>query len=389
MGKNRIIYQSEALYAGRDKPSGGYIDETGVGDVDAIQDDARPYQLQRVQSANYSFEIARQDVNQFGNLAAIDRVILDQPTVSLDFTYYINNFFNEDKLGFAINGTTVQYNSLTSSITDLLDKTADERNYYIRTVNEGFDAVAFDEDYGDTAVKANNDVIAVGNGFLSSYSSEGAVGDFPTASVTVEALNMSFDTGSSGNYLPAVNPTDGTKITDKLYNLPTGVRTSSDDATTVLKPGDITVSIYNAGSTSTEADPNVGGVDVSDSKIQSYSLNVDFGREPLQRLGNRFAFAREITFPVTASMSVDALMGDLTTGNLAEVLTHDKSYDLVVEMKKDGARHMAYVLKDAKLDSQEFSSSIGDNKGVTLNFSSQIGSKTETTVGLFMSGVHA
>ena len=385
MAKNRIIYQSEALYAGIDKATAGYVDETGI---EGVPGDDRPLQLQRVQSANYSFEIARQDVNQYGNLAAIDRVILDQPTVSLDFSYYVNNFFNEDKLGFAVNSEDVQYNDLTSSISDLLDKTADERNYYIRTVSEGSDANAFPHDVD--AHGSQNDVIAVGNGFMASYSSEGSIGDFPTASVTVEALNMSFDAGDSGNYLPSVDPVDGSKITDKLYILPTGKKTSSDDTTTVLKPGDITVSINKAGVLGgLGADPSVGGADISDSKIQSYSLSVDFGREPLQRLGNRFAFAREITFPITASMSVDALLGDLVTGNLSEILSNDDAYDLVVELKKDGAKHCAYLLKDARLDSQEFGSSVGDNKSVTLNFSAQIGSKTETTVGLFMSGVKA
>ena len=94
MSKNRIIYQSEALYAGIDKPTAGYtLDETGCADCkDAAGDqynNAPNSNFRRVQNANYSFEITRQDVNQFGNLAAIDRVILDQPTVSLDFSYYV------------------------------------------------------------------------------------------------------------------------------------------------------------------------------------------------------------------------------------------------------------------------------------------------------------
>jgi len=371
MSRNRIIYQSEALYCGPDKPAGGYVDETGANG---------PIQLQRVQNANYSFEITRQDVNQFGNLAAIDRVILDQPTVSLDFSYYVNNFFNEDKLGFDVNADGTAIASLTSSISDLLDKTADERNYYIRTVAEGKDAATYSDQ-----TDANNSVIALGNGFLASYSTEGSVGDFPTASVTVEALNMTFDHGAGAVDaelpLPAVDPKTGDKLTNKFYGLGAAAKTSSTDTTTVLKPGDITLTI---------PDPD-GGVDISDAKLQSYTLSVDFNREPLQRLGNRFAFAREITFPVTVTMSVDALLGDLVTGDLSEVLKSngDKDYELIVELGKGSSRHIAYILKDAKLDSQEFTSTIGDNKAVTLNFSAQIGSETETEVGLFFSGVYA
>ena len=61
MPRNRIIYQSEALFVSR----------TGATADDEIS------QLHRVQSINYSFDISRTDVNQFGNLAAIDRIITE------------------------------------------------------------------------------------------------------------------------------------------------------------------------------------------------------------------------------------------------------------------------------------------------------------------------
>ena len=161
--------------------------------------------------------------------------------------------------------------------------------------------------------------------------------------------------------------------------------------TSALRPGDISVTFWQKGDidTTNKEITAFTGVSIADAKIQSYSLSFDLAREPLAKLGNKFAFAREITFPVTVSMSVDALLGDLTTGNLATIIDADKNYDLMVELKKDGQRHIAYVLKGAKLDSQEYSSTIGDNKSVSLNFSAQIGAKTETTVGLFMSGVNA
>jgi len=44
-------------------------------------------------------------------------------------------------------------------------------------------------------------------------------------------------------------------------------------------------------------------------------------------------------------------------------------------------------LKDMRPDSQSFSSSIGDNKTVTIDFTSQIGGPRQNDVGLFMAGV--
>ena len=80
MARNRVIYQSEGLYVSDNASTTG---ATGHE------------QLNRVQSANYSFTINRQDVNQFGDLARIDSLVLEPPTVSLDFSYYLADGFNE------------------------------------------------------------------------------------------------------------------------------------------------------------------------------------------------------------------------------------------------------------------------------------------------------
>ena len=389
--RNRVIYQSEALYVGP-------TDDTGGNDGCRIAHPASSInQLQRVQSANYSFTIDRQDVNQFGNLAAIDRVILEQPTVSLDFSYYLCDFHNEDKLGYSVNADGTDRTNLSSAIASMLTQTTDERNYYIRTVKEGNDA----SNYTDVT-DANNDVIAIGNGFMSSYSSEGSVGDFATANVTVEALNMAFFEGAYHKRLPSVDPetgailkietltaahaADGRSVGDELkFDLPKAVTNPGgeldDKGQTVIRPGDITLDIPAIGGAQ-----GMGGVSISDAKIQSYSLNFDLARTPLERLGSKFAFSREVDFPVTVTMSIDASLGDLVTGDLSNVFDNDKNYDLYVNLKKGGARHCAYALKGAKLDSQEFSSAIGDNKSVTLNFSAQIGSTASSDAGFMMSG---
>ena len=196
MAKNRIIYQSQSVYAGPSAPSGDYVHETGVVSTTSR---AKPAPLQRVQNVNYSFDIARTDFNQFGQLANIDRIILDSPTVSMDFSYYLANFGNEKKMGFHIMGDA----TLASCVSGMLNRTSDERNYYIRVASDGQDSV------GDaTTGTGTNDVIGIGNGFMSSYSSDASVGDFPTASITVEALNIAFDKGMTGNTCPNVNPVE-------------------------------------------------------------------------------------------------------------------------------------------------------------------------------------
>jgi hypothetical protein len=363
--RNRVIYQSQAVYAGPDKRySANHVD---TRDWDHESGTHAPNQLKRIQSANYSFDIARQDVNQYGDLAAIDRVILEQPTVSLDFSWYLCSFHNEDKMGFKIGGGT------ESCLTDILDNDADERNYYIRIVSEGSDAVGFAEAEDGGNPTNLSRVIGVGNGFMASYTSEAAVGGFPTASSTVEALNMAFIQGTGG-YSPHVNPSDGLKNTKYKFSLAEATSQTGSSIVNAIKPGDITLDL-----------PFVEGA-ISDAKVQNYNLSFDLAREPLNKLGSRFAFAREITFPVTVTMTVDALVGDLTTGNLADIIDLDRSHDVTVHLNDGANAHIAFLLKKAKLDSQSFTSSIGDNESVTLTFSTQIGSSSQTDRGLFMSG---
>lgn len=348
MARKRVIYQSEALFVG------------GTGE-------ANPKQLDRVQTANYSFEVTRQDVNQFGQLAAIDRIILEQPTVNLDFSYYLNTGANESNIGFTVNNGLGNANPQVgdrSAIADILSGTANEKNYYILTVPEGKDA--------NIDGKAGGHVIGIGNGFLSSFSLEAAVGDIPTVTVNAEGLNMRFYTGTDSLGLPTVNPEDGSSVAG-TFTIPVPV---SGAGYTALRPGDVELTINGAN-----------GVDVNDLKIQNATLSFDLTRESIEKLGSRFAFTKEITFPVTINLSVDAILGELTSGNLSDVLNNDSAkYNLGLKVKRPNSATEArfFALRGAKLDSQEFSSSIGDNKSVTLNWSAQIGGPTDTGNGIFM-----
>ena len=373
MARNRVIYQSEALFAGPDIA-------TNTNGVSGAHTFANVKQIQRVQSCNYSFNIDRQDVNQFGELAAIDRVILASPTVSLDFQYLVANVVNEKNLGFAMSTTAAN----VSSISGFLAKTTDERNYFIKTTAEGTDLL------GAAHTVANQSVIGLGNGFITNYSAEGSVGNFPTASVTIEALNMnmvSAATGTSGGFpLPCVNPSDGS-IVSASGVLPTGTTNAGTDSVSALRPGDVTVTINETATSDMPSD--YFGATITDAKIQSYNFGMDLARTPLEKLGSKFAFSREINFPLEVTCAIEANIGDLTTGNLASTIVSDKSYDITVKIKHPtgAAIQAAYVLKNAKLVSQDFSSSIGDSKSVSLNWSTQIGGPGQTNIGFFLSGV--
>lgn len=375
--RNRVIYQSEAVYVGPSPASGfhfGTLGTFGGSSNDLHNSNNLVKQLQRVQTANYSFNVERTDVNQFGQLAAIDRIILTNPTVSLDLSYINANLANEKLLGFnVVSGNT---DSTVQSIVDFMGGSGDERNYFIRTVSEGSDAV----DFASSASGTVNGVIGIGNGRVTSFSTEGSVGNFPTTTINIEGYNMKFDKGTSGNFVPAINLVNGNTLSN-FYTLPTAnqnVGIGLGNAISALRPGDITVSI-----------PSITGADTATMNVQSYTLSLDIGRTPIEKLGNRFAFTRPIDFPLTVSLSVDAQVTDLVAGNFAGLLVEDSTYSPSITIKSptDSNLTMAkYTLKGAKLDSEEFSSDIGSNKTVTLNFSAQVGGPQDSTNGLFMNG---
>jgi hypothetical protein len=365
MARNRVIYQSEAIFA---------APATTTGTLTIASNSIR-----RVQSCNYNFSIARQDVNQFGELAAIDRLILQEPTVSVDMSYYFEpTGFNEANLGLrrdAVTGTS----STSDHMLDYIISSGaayNEKNIYILTSDAGIDA----NDTGANAMGASssyNGIIGIGNCFMTNWSLEAAVGAIPTVSCSFEGQNMVFTGGISAPTVPNPRVNDGSDPLE-LVTLPSGAGLF-DSATQVsaVRPGDVTLTL---GSSSTDNVPSVG-LDESDLKIQSVTVAMAINREPIRKLGKMFAFAREITFPITCTMSVSAIVGDAASKKLYELVTgvgDCNKYNLQLALNgyvgcTTTAKTAYIMLKGAKLDSQNITSSIGPNKSVTMEFSAQIG----------------
>lgn len=417
--RNRVIYQSEAVYVSQDVVFSG----TQTGYRDNID-------LDRVQSANYSFNISRTDVNQFGQLGAIDRIITESPTVSFDSSYLLANMGNEYKLGFYVTQSG-EAGPLKSCVTNLIDSTnnAYQKNFYILNAKEGKDA-------DETAKVPTTDtsgnfesIIGIGNAGLTSYSVEAAVGGFPTVSFSAEGLNMNFqnfsDAGAGAGvsinaagpnrslkrpwYItgknPAINPIDGKRYETKVaMPCPSGnVSDTTAGLVSVLRPGDLklflskqtSADVGTAATSTSMGKPDYAGADIADAHIQSFNISFDLSRSSIEQLGTKFAYARLIDFPVTVNLGIDAVVSDLTTGSLAEIIDCDDLFDARIRLGSPECGATAttpaaanYILKGIKLDSQSFSLGMGDNKTVSLSFSSQIGGPEQSGLGLFMSGYY-
>lgn len=352
--RNRIIYNNDAVFVGP-TPS------TGPHPVSSMK------QLHRLDTFNFSLSRALEDVTVFGQLAPIDRVQLESPDVSVDFSYYVTDMQNELSLGFTIN-------SGTSALSSILSGADDEKNYFRFVAPEGADAVGLSG--------ADGAVVGIGNGYLASYSTEGSVGEFPKVNVTVDALNLAFYEDGVAQPIPAIDPVDGLAIVGQNFTIPT-ITAGENGQPTVLRPGDIELDISAV---------NILGQDSSELCIQSYNISFDLSREDIECLGSRYARSKEITFPVTVTMTIEALMNDIVEGNLADLLCEDNTYDLAVNLKEndcsgDGAIFARTELKNARLTTEDFAAAVGSNHTVSISFEGQIGGSGDLNNGVFFYGV--
>lgn len=358
MSRNRIIYQTLGVYASQVAADAA---QTGINSIK---------QLTRVQSFDSDFSRKLQDINQFGNLAAIDRLDTEAPTVKANLSYYLTDGGNEKAIGLSV---ITGAQDAVSCLSGILKKETDSKDLYLLVVSEGSDA----SNYGG----AISGVVGVGNAFMTSYSLEASVGGIPTATVGIEALNYrTYADADGANDVPAVNPVNGLSITGAQFVLPQHQTNAYGTQPTALLPGDVTLSLTG-----------IIGSDITDLKVQKATLSLDLTREPLQKLGSKFAFSREIKFPVNAKLSVDAELGDFADGNLSSLLCETGSHDLSLSIKRincsgNGAGAISATLKGAKLMSQSIKTSIGGNASLSAEFEVPIGGPEDLAKGLFLSG---
>jgi len=430
MSRNRVIYQSKALFIA---PNATGVQLWASGAATAADAKNQPelgsaaaglsgyngtgllYKLDRVQNCNFNFTINRQDVNEFGKLARIGTIVNEPPTVTLDYSYYITDGLNERLMGFNFGGTTTgtagapawdtAMVSGAGAISGFLSETQGQ-NYYILTVQEGEDVV------GASIGDSTDSVIAIGNGFVTNYQFTASVGDVPTASVTVEGFNIKSDVGAgtagvgySGSSPAVYNGTansPATRITgyNKYYKINAaqlGSTAGTGSATvTALRPGDIVLSAPNASAANEDTFVDVANIGTDAINIQSFGFSVPLARTTLSRLGSLFGYNRVVNVPLNMDITINALVNELAANkDLFNVLCGTqptKEFTITLNQCADAAvgqsptPKISYNFRGAILTSENHTQDIGGNETVDLTYSIQIGGANDSTNGLFMSG---
>jgi hypothetical protein len=356
---NRFIYNNESLWAGPNLATG---DMSGTRTIN---------QLHRVQTINRNWSTERQDINQIDVLARIDSVVANPPTVTLDFSAYCIGIRNASGVGMTVNAGV-------NCVSGILAGTTDDRNYFIGKSAQGLDEAG-------NANNASRTCLGFGNGFLSNYTIQAAVGGIATENFTVECSNVQGYTGVSGQQTPAINPTGGFQIQGLTFTLPTA-STGLVGMPSAIRYGDVTLDISNANSID---------LDETDLKVQSFNISVPLTRESINKLGSLFPYYKSVQVPINVTMSVEAIVGDQATGSLINLLCNDNPFNVTATLYKPACagqtRTVAveYQLKGAKITNQSETMSIGPNQTVTLEFNAQVGGGNDVSNGLFISGSYA
>lgn len=355
----RRIYQNYSLYASRGLATGIH---TGVN---------TPRQFTRIQTWEDSFTRNFTDITQYGNLAAIDRIEPEAPSVTASTSWFVTDGGNERTAGLTVSTGS---DPLVSCISGILSKVSDEKNYFLLVVAEGSDASEYT---GPTS-----GVLSIGNGTITSFSAEGAVGGIPTSSFSFEGFNWRVYADADGTEnVPAINAS-GYQVSNIPFVLVEADTHAYAGQVSALQPGDIEVNYSNI----------LGFVDAG-LQIQSYNISFDLSRTPQQKLGRKYPVAREITFPINATLSLEFEFSNLEDGNLADLICETGTVDIDITLKNPscdgtGTAALRYYLKGGKVATESISTSIGPNGTVSAEFTFPVGGPEDTDRGIFISGTY-
>jgi len=351
----RTIYSSLALYASQ-VPSAA--EQTGQSTIK---------ELSRVQTFSDNWSRNLTDIVQFGDLNAIAREDTQGPTVGASFSYFVTDGLNEKFIGFVC---TTGAQSPVSCISGLVSNETNDKNYYLLITEQGSDANNYQG--------ISSGVLGLGTSYISSYTLNGSIGNVLTASVDLAALNVAVYADADGvDASPAIIQVSGVPASN-LFILPPGSTNQYAGQISAIQPGDIKLDL--AGNF---------GFPITGLNVQDFSLTLDLGRTPINRLGNRFAFSQEIDFPKYATFTVNAQFVSEEDFNLYTLLCSGDP-NLTLRFNEPSCSGVgadaAFIitLNGAKIISSNTDTSIGSNGTVSAEYQIPLGAAS--TTGVFFSG---
>jgi hypothetical protein len=358
--RNRVIYAGTDVLVS-DSPS--WSGQTGVTSLKL---------LKRIQSSSISINNSVTRAKQIGSSDFAFEKYIQTPTIEVGLDYLCSDNSNELLLGLNATGNEGFLKNLASS-------QKDKNLFFVLTDSNAQDADSLTNMIG-------NDVFAIGNSFLTNYSLNAEVGSVATASVSFSCLNMTFQNysgaGANGSEVPSITLTNGIKSTEKYMItgaslVPSNYLTNQNIRANALRPGDIQLLMPQ---------PIMGGVRYSGlvpASITSLKIDVPIERRDLLGFGSNYPYDKRIMFPLIGKLSFNGTFDEPVTGDFSNIFADENNYDFAFNLKNlDSSTGLRIDVYDARVESQGFNLSIGDN----LTFQSEFSFKIFENDGMRLSG---
>ena len=434
---SRVLYNVEGLFVG---PSGhNFLSYFGGAPHDDYSNPLTTHnlikQIDRVQSLSYDISIPHTQINQLNTRSVLGRPIINPPEVNFSFRYLVSDLSNESKLGLYVNypqfeapfGSSPFFANNTGHT--LLYGLVDEEEHHDFYYQEGtYDPVFPARTYRDkknfylavrgdledifTGERLENltsrdpqevtdpnatgyNVISFGLCYMTSYSTEAAVGTLPTVDVTYVGENIMFETSGSGFMSPTIEPKSGNQFSDMHCVIPKRIERNP---ISVVRPGDINFTVDSFSGM---------GIDFDNLHLESYVISFDVPRDTEKSLGYKFPISRKVNFTAPVTIDINGIVEKMSAGSLIDLVNLNQDYNFTITLDMPGICREAntaepvhpgsvpletrtdelirYSFNGAKLDKFSYDTSIGENKVFSASFSTEI-DPDDLSKGLFMSG---
>ena len=416
MAKNQVIYNQIGAYSTNAlSNSYHFISENGNLNNDSLVTSGNYsliFPLNRVIGASYSINnIDRINISHLGNLGTIKRPILNNISVDLSISYYLQGVSNELRQGFMINipsgesftGPMLFGTGRVSPIygfysRDLTRSSESEfqypliqrepRNLFfgIQKDNLDFNRTTSGTDL-NTLYRNNIDCLGFGDCYLTNYSVSAGVTQLPTVNVNYTCNNIEMYSSGTDCVVPSINTTSYNINSGYKFSIPNNFQGTG--LPTVLLPSDITVSIRQRSNDSEDLSDLF--LDFTDIKIQDFSFDIDLPRTPLYKMGAKFPVDKVIQFPVISNLNFNLLPGDNKEGSLVSLIKRDEDYDISIKLNYQtnttllNGTAIQYDFIGAKFNGFDANVSIQNRQSNNLSFTTEL-DPTDTTKGLFITG---
>jgi hypothetical protein len=117
--------------------------------------------------------------------------------------------------------------------------------------------------------------------------------------------------------------------------------------------------------------------------INSLQISVPIERRDLLGFGSNYPYEKKLMYPLIGTISFNGTFDEAVTGNFSTIFEDENNYDFTFGLKKsNGTTGLKIDIFDARVESQSFDLSIGEN----MSFSSEFSFKIYPEDGMRLSG---